>query len=790
MARDQLSTVLIELGEWYGLATSRYGQSSWSLIESQARSELTLVAITEAVAGHDVRLILSPQPVTDEDGSGYRVRMTDPQGAAQFDLHLHPDGAGQGHLPVLCPEALASAEPMGCLDVHGSGSGRSFEAALSSNGEMRWLVTYRNPANEVDSILAVGRARIDRTFQRVVLSLSGGISYGSYQAGVNWAMVDMLKRLKYGDLSQRRDHHDFGALSLAATTGASAGNINALFSALEWCDRSFIPPERSLFFRTWANIGFTQLLPQARYRDHASISEDGVPVPDSALFTRRFFKAVPFKEIGDKLDSLSEGSARSVADCTTPIGVTLTRLLPGRLSLGLPPYEIPIETQRYTTIFRLSGSEDPQGTTVSFTQEPAASLEDPTLGKWMALDNGGLGDALDETTVLSVVEAASAYPVAFAPITLRYEDADTAGCGQKREGQCVRTAQFMDGGLFDNNPLAVAFSLLRARQTEDSPTDVRQKLRYLSDLLLNRVFYIDPGRKRGDLAPGMARDSVGEVFGLDALTQMIKGGIPTARKYELQSVARFGSLVDQSWIRVTDRGAPVFGEALGSFGAFLGRPLRVHDFYVGAYDGMRILAGETLCNPQANSHIGRAGDPLNMTMGGGSMGDSALRRCLAGALDSLITHTDSIPTHGRFIMASAYGRDFPEFQVSWTPGDTAAWDDHTRIARSSVDAARAMNQVRQNTRRLSAGRTGVRSDPVPGGDRRGREHAQGRSGRDAWRHGRRQPGLHIGGGCREGHGPRVRCGRMVRTLRRRAGRRIVPVRGADTTPALAGPEYV
>lgn len=689
MARDQLSSVLEELGNWYGLATSRYGQSTWSL-EGENGSDLTLIALTEPVAGHDVRLVLSPEAADDEEGSGYRVRLTDPQGAAQFDLHLHAGDAGQGHLPVLCPEASDGDRPMGCLDVHGSGAGRSFEAAWSSNGEMRWLVAYRNAADEVDSVLAVGRARVDRTFQRVVLSLSGGISYGSYQAGVNWAMVDMLKRLKYGELSRRSDHHDFRALRLAAATGASAGNINALFSALEWCDRSFIPPERSLFFRTWANIGFTQLLPQARYRDHASIREDGRAVPDSALFTRRFFKAVPFREIGEKLTALTSRGARSIEDCTTPVGVTLTRLLPGRLQLGLPPYEIPIETQRYTTIFRLAGAGSPQRPTVSFTQEPRASFEDPTLGKWMELDNGGLGQTLDVDAVLALVEAASAYPVAFAPITLRYEDPDTADCRQVREDRCLRRAQFMDGGLFDNNPLAVAFSLLRGRQTPDDPTDVGQQLRHLSDLLMNRVFYVDPGRKRGTLRPAMAQDSIVEVLGLDALTQMIKGGIPTARKYELQSVARFGSVVDQSWIRVTDRGSPVFGEALGAFGAFLGRPLRVHDFYVGAYDGMRVLAGEALCNMQANAAIGlapSAATGMNMVSGRDSL---AIRRCLAMALDSLITRTDSIPAHGRLIMASAYEKDFPEFDISWTPGDSSSWDAHTRIARGSLAAAQAM----------------------------------------------------------------------------------------------------
>ena len=527
VARDQLTSVLEELGDWYGLAMSRFGQSAWSL-EADGGGGLTLLALTEAVAGHDVRLRFSPGPTTDDESSGYRVMVTDPQGDVEFDLHLHVGDAGQGHLPVLCPEEAEPGRPMGCLDVHGSGSGRSFEAAWGSNGEMRWLVAYRDAAGQVDSVLAVGRARIDRTFQRVVLSLSGGISYGSYQAGVNWAMVDMLKRLKYGELSRRTDHHDFGALRLAAATGASAGNINALFSALEWCDEAFIPPERSLFFRTWANIGFTQLLPQARYRDHASIRDTtGTPVPDSALFTRRFFKAVPFKEIGEKLAALSDSAGRSVEDCTTPVGVTLTRLLPGRLQLGLPPYEIPIETQRYTTIFRLAGSGPPQRPTVSFRQEPASSFEDPTLGKWMALDNGGVGDELSVNTVLGLVEAASAYPVAFAPITLDYEDARHGGLRAHPEWALPEAGPVHGRRHLRQQP--ARSGVLPSTWTSGSG---RPHRRQPAAPVLERLAH-EPGLLRRSRPKAreiwtrvMSRDSVAEVLGLDALDADDQGRDP------------------------------------------------------------------------------------------------------------------------------------------------------------------------------------------------------------------------------------------------------------------------
>ena len=75
----------------------------------------------------------------------------------------------------------------------------------------------------------------------------------------------------------------------------------------------------------------------------------------------------------------------------------------------------------------------------------------------------------------------------------------------------------------------------------------------------------------------------------------------------------------------------------------------------------------------------------------------AIHRCLAGALDSLITHTEDIPDHGRLIMASVYEKDFPLFDATWTAGDTTTWDAHTRIARSSVAAAAALHETSQRS---------------------------------------------------------------------------------------------
>lgn len=53
------------------------------------------------------------------------------------------------------------------------------------------------------------------------ITISGGLSLGSYEAGMNWVFVEWL-----------RHKRENGKAHLTGVTGASAGAINALFSAI------------------------------------------------------------------------------------------------------------------------------------------------------------------------------------------------------------------------------------------------------------------------------------------------------------------------------------------------------------------------------------------------------------------------------------------------------------------------------------------------------------------------------------------------------------------------------
>ena len=60
--------------------------------------------------------------------------------------------------------------------------------------------------------------------------ISGGVSLGAYEAGYNWAMIKMLSKI-------RDEHGRLVEPVLSSVAGASAGSINALLSAMYWCQK-------------------------------------------------------------------------------------------------------------------------------------------------------------------------------------------------------------------------------------------------------------------------------------------------------------------------------------------------------------------------------------------------------------------------------------------------------------------------------------------------------------------------------------------------------------------------
>lgn len=123
--------------------------------------------------------------------------------------------------------------------------------------------------------------------------------------------------------------------------------------------------------------------------------------------------------------------------------------------------------------------------------------------------------------------------------------------------------------------------------------------------------YSNPGQTRAPFIEPLPHKAPVE-SGLAGLLQLGGGFYPSARQYELQLLGRqlqrdSEFVADHGnpalkppvlSIAFTTRSAPIYGDRIGAFAGFLGRPWREYDFFAGAYDGLRYVAERFLCPPK------------------------------------------------------------------------------------------------------------------------------------------------------------------------------------------------
>ena len=424
-----------------------------------------------------------------------------------------------------------------------------------------------------------------------VLSISGGVSLGSYQAGVNWGLLELVRAVK-DDRGFARSLN-VGPYRLAAAAGASAGNINTLLWAIESCTLvRGAPPEASLFYKFWVDVGLSDLLPE-RFR--ADSSERGV-------LDRSFIRDTVYPLLTERMESKDVDP-----ECDVPVGLTLTRIRPDTLDRN----QLNIETQRAATVFNVRAGRDASGARRLLFTRPAHSVAaNPRFGKLVLLPTTTEGGGqIADKLVFSAVEASSAFPLAFQPKRLRVLHPDSGK---------VLTDWYMDGGVFDNNPVNLAVDLYA--EANEARTTRRDSVRRAMGERLRDVVtlvFVNPGRMRGRLRRARGGAAPPDVVpgGLRSVTQLLGGAVPTARQYELQIWARGEGLPGQDHllmrdrdtvaVRLTSRGHPIVGEHLGAFAGFLGRPFREYDFYVGVYDALHFAVKTYACRGQPDECVQR-----------------------------------------------------------------------------------------------------------------------------------------------------------------------------------------
>ncbi|HVP61310.1 MAG TPA: patatin-like phospholipase family protein [Myxococcaceae bacterium] len=369
------------------------------------------------------------------------------------------------------------------------------------------------------------------------LTLSGGVSLGSYEAGLNWALVRGF-RARMGEMLLRRRPR------LVGVTGASAGGINALLAAALYCEtdesaaRSSV--DDNLLRSAWLNVGLDSLLPEdpRTYR------------PDDAVLASAALEPV----LADVRKALFDGGMAFRPRCRLPMGLTVTRVRPLEQDVG----GLRITSQR--AVLPLLFDIDAAGK-VRFERQPLPGALDATESRLALADVAEMGKlGVHPEVVLQSLLASAAFPVAFRPRVL-CECA--TGCGadpEAPEGTCpgpqgtpltglscqahsaaqggrplkVCMRRFVDGGVFDNAPVGLA---LEQSEAFWRPGIMKPLTALFVDPDSRRL---QPSKRREEADPGLR--------GIGAIATFAGDLVQTARNRELSRAAQAGR-----WNRTTRR---------------------------------------------------------------------------------------------------------------------------------------------------------------------------------------------------------------------------------------------
>jgi len=385
------------------------------------------------------------------------------------------------------------------------------------------------------------------------LSISGGVSLGSYEAGLNWTLLHYLKILRAN--YEQSDKHKFALFpELSSLSGASAGSINALFSAISWCVDDSKAKEyaqnnkvsyefndtlqNNLFRDIWVTVGIGDLLPDPSVKANYS--------HDDGLFTRYAFD----EAITNLRSTLKQAIFRE--DCFVPFGITVTRVEPGEISVA----GVKVKNQRFMIPFRIEA--DPDNNNKAVIVAHIVNKNDADMGNVMYLQGNATSTekyviAIDD--LVDSILTSSAFPVAFGRKKLQYCSRDLPGTKSVKSNKCPegyfqKTDVFLDGGVFDNIPLGIAKAL-----AEPKPTDYNLKKKWKKSARRYNYVYIDPDNLR-ETSPERVDNNLEEkvidstqkmTYGLAEQLSFLGGAINTGRNYELYNLLRAGDWSRQSF---------------------------------------------------------------------------------------------------------------------------------------------------------------------------------------------------------------------------------------------------
>ena len=421
---------------------------------------------------------------------------------------------------------------------------------------------------------------------KYVFAIKGGISLGSYESGLNWVYIEQLRKLYAKKIA-----------TLDTLVGASAGSINVLLSALRFCQKDEVPSSDgyALFQQTW-DVGIQDFidLPESESFDRSLALGGNKQLKTSdreGIFSRvGLRRSLAFVQKQITLSENSPSGSRLRENCAINIGIAVTKLVPDSSLIA----GIEVLNQRYIIPIKVIVRN---GRLKFFNLNPDNN-------QFIRQDNYlYLPETQGEVSlekILDAILASSAFPLVFSPIDLTYCRKLEKTFLSHQSTQCPKgyiehTAQFIDGGNFNNAPIGAAMKI----------HDPKEQYNQSVFVLINP----SSRRKRGSSTKLSISSHRYNVTTMPGLKEYLKLGYDifdygmsaelyqTARRIER---LRHASKSDRPSIKITNRYYPVVGDTLFHFGAFFDGLFRQFDFTVGVYDGVINLA-EDNCKLKSNT---------------------------------------------------------------------------------------------------------------------------------------------------------------------------------------------
>jgi hypothetical protein len=438
------------------------------------------------------------------------------------------------------------------------------------------------------------------------------------------------------------------APNFLVAAGASAGNLNSFLAALTWCaaNPEDIKPRENLFWDTWINLGWDKLSPvDPRGAAYKKLFLDPLSTGEFRTMDPKDYGAkwVDDKSVYSTADGLVTRSAFAAIDwnaqrrlqagayreCLVRIGLTTTRAPAGKLMLS---EEMGVTADRFVVPLTVEVHPNVAGSTAAISAPstlPPAKLSDgplmaPVQIKNLDIDLATVGLSLalpidpgtglvPASNTITLVEASSAFPIAFGPVVMphcRKGSPDTVPdasvlCPPKWEGT---KAAFIDGGIFDNQPFGLGFRLGTYQDNPDSKPRVPTLLYVDTSPVRHAVVGLSgPPAKNGiDLVTSLLGQRISEARGYENLAAATDRAVRLRANRPGDNDAlqpamdathqqeRFQELSDalsDHPPQLSSRFFPIVGNRLvDSFAAFMHPSFRVHDYFVGVYDGIFTVA--------------------------------------------------------------------------------------------------------------------------------------------------------------------------------------------------------